>query len=46
MSVQDCDRTDDWLLTTDYWRQINNKRLATSACVFVLSRQLSVISRQ
>src|SRR5262252_3343644 len=46
MSVQDCDITDDWPLTADHRVKINNERLAQSACVFFLSRQLSVICRQ
>jgi hypothetical protein len=46
MSVQDYDTTDGWLLTADYWFKKNNKRLAPSACLFFISRQLSDISRQ
>jgi hypothetical protein len=34
------------LLTADGWVKINNKRLAHSAGIFFLSRQLSVTSRQ
>jgi len=45
-SVQDCDITDDWPLTADHRVKMNNERLAQSACVFFLSRQLSVICRQ
>src|SRR5215813_5176967 len=55
MNFQDCDRTDNWLLTTAHWGQINNKRLATckdarfcASTVYlslVVRRQLSVISQ-
>jgi hypothetical protein len=46
MFVQDCDTTDGWLLTPDYWFKINDMRLAPSAGLFFISRQLSDISRQ
>jgi len=46
MSVQDCDLTGDRPLTADQRVKINNERLAQSACVFFLSRQLSVICGQ
>jgi len=46
MGVQDCDRTDDWLLTSDHWFKIKRSDWVRALLFYFISRQFSVISRQ
>jgi hypothetical protein len=46
MGVQDCDTTDDWLLTPDHWFKIKRSDWLRALLFYFSSRQFSVISRQ
>jgi hypothetical protein len=46
MGVQDCDTTDDRLLTSDHWFKIKRSDWRRVLLFYFISRQFSVISRQ